>query len=217
MTIATDERYSDPEQALRAFFASMIVGIWTCIPGYIVSYDPDKRTASVQPGVAGQQMKSDGSVSALNYPVLPDVPVVFPHGGGCTLTFPVKAGDECLVVFASRSIDAWWQSGGIQPPSDSRTHSLADGFAILGPMSQANKISSISTSTTQLRSNDGSTVIDLDAVGKAINITAPAGTTVHADLATTGNLVAGNGASGSFTTPTGQTVTVQDGIVTNIF
>ncbi len=34
---------------------------------------------------------------------------------------------------------------------------------------------------------------------------------------TTGNLLAGNGASGSFTTPTGQTVTVQDGIITNIY
>lgn len=33
----------------------------------------------------------------------------------------------------------------------------------------------------------------------------------------TQTLQAGNGASGTFTTPTGQTVTVQDGIVTNIF
>ena len=37
------------------------------------------------------------------------------------------------------------------------------------------------------------------------------------DVSTTGNLRAGNGASGSFTTPLGQTVTVQDGIITNIF
>lgn len=34
---------------------------------------------------------------------------------------------------------------------------------------------------------------------------------------TTGDFKAGTGASGSFTTPTGQTVTVQDGIITNIF
>ena len=31
------------------------------------------------------------------------------------------------------------------------------------------------------------------------------------------NVTVGNGASGTFTTPQGQTVTVQDGIVTNIF
>lgn len=34
---------------------------------------------------------------------------------------------------------------------------------------------------------------------------------------TSGNLVAGTGASGSFTTPTGQIVTVQNGIITNIY
>lgn len=34
---------------------------------------------------------------------------------------------------------------------------------------------------------------------------------------TSGNLIAGTGCSGSFTTPTGQIVTVQDGIITNIF
>jgi phage baseplate assembly protein V len=33
----------------------------------------------------------------------------------------------------------------------------------------------------------------------------------------TGNLVCGNGASGSFTTPTGQIVTVNDGLITNIY
>lgn len=36
-------------------------------------------------------------------------------------------------------------------------------------------------------------------------------------VSTTENLVAGTGASGTFTTPTGQTVTVQDGIIVNIF
>jgi phage baseplate assembly protein gpV len=36
-------------------------------------------------------------------------------------------------------------------------------------------------------------------------------------VSTTGNVVAGTGASGSFTTPTGNIVTVQDGIITNIY
>ena len=40
---------------------------------------------------------------------------------------------------------------------------------------------------------------------------------IAAYLFVDGNLGAGNGASGSFTTPTGQTVTVTNGIVTNIF
>lgn len=56
----------------------------------------------------------------MDLPILPDVPVVFPGGGGFALTFPVAAGDECLVVFASRCIDAWWQSGGVGEPMEPR-------------------------------------------------------------------------------------------------
>jgi hypothetical protein len=40
---------------------------------------------------------------------------------------------------------------------------------------------------------------------------------VNGSLSTTGNLIAGTGATGNFTTPAGQTVMVQDGIITNIY
>ena len=39
---------------------------------------------------------------------------------------------------------------------------------------------------------------------------------VKGDMRVTGGLVVGGGSTGAFTTPTGQTVTVRDGIVTNI-
>lgn len=41
--------------------------------------------------------------------------------------------------------------------------------------------------------------------------------TVSESLSADGNLVAGTGATGNFSTPTGQVVTVQDGIITNIY
>lgn len=49
-----------------------------------------------------------------------------------------------------------------------------------------------------------------------IRMTAPVAES-SGDLVSGGNLLAGTGASGSFTTPTGLTVDVQDGIVINIF
>ena len=69
------------------------------------------------------------------------MPVVFPGGGGFALTFPVAAGDECLVVFASRCIDAWWQSGGVGEPMEPRMHDLSDGFALIGVRSQPAHVS----------------------------------------------------------------------------
>lgn len=51
-----------------------------------------------------------------------------------------------------------------------------------------------------------------------VDITSPTSVAMDApSVSSTGNLAAGTGASGSFTTPTGQVVTVQDGIITNIF
>lgn len=55
----------------------------------------------------------------------------------------------------------------------------------------------------------GNCVATIDAAG--VRITGDNG-----NLDVAGNLTAGNGVSGAFTTPTGQTVTVQNGIVTNI-
>jgi len=107
-------------------------------------------------------------------PLLLDCPVVFPRGGGCTLTFPVAEDDECLVVFASRCIDAWWSAGGVQVQSEFRMHDLSDGFAIPGPYSQATKISNISTTAAQLRSNDGEAYLQLNPTSHEIDIVTPA-------------------------------------------
>jgi hypothetical protein len=78
------------------------------------------------------------------------------------MTFPIAANDECLLVFASRCIDFWWQSGGVQAAVDARQHDLTDAFCIPGPYSQANPIGNVSTSTAQLRSHDGSHFVEVD-------------------------------------------------------
>jgi hypothetical protein len=109
-----------------------------------------------------------------------DVPVCFPRGGGCTLTFPVTQGDEALIVFSSRCIDSWWQSGGIQVQAELRMHDLSDGFAIPGPFSQATRIGGWSGNSTQLRSNDGSTYFDLNPTTQKVKIVAPGGFEVDA-------------------------------------
>ncbi|HIG1568722.1 Gp138 family membrane-puncturing spike protein [Klebsiella pneumoniae] len=165
------------------------------MPGIIQSFDPDAVTAVVQPAIRYIERDNDGNKLTNDYPLLVDVPVVFPRGGGCTLTFPVKAGDECLVIFADRCIDFWWQSGGIQEPVDERMHDLSDAFCIVGPQSQAKKIGGISTTAAQLRTDDGSAIIEL-AAGGAVTITSPQITIngplqVNGEITSTGDQLAG--------------------------
>lgn len=76
------------------------------------------------------------------------------------MTFPLAPGDECLVVFASRCIDSWWQLGGVQGQAEFRMHDLSDGFCIPGPKSQPRKIAV--ASKTQLRTNNGGTLIEIE-------------------------------------------------------
>lgn len=158
--------------------------IRVALPGIVQSFDPGTVTAVVQPAIRSVETDNDGNRVTKNYPLLVDVPVIFPRGGGCTLTFPVKAGDECLVIFADRCIDFWWQSGGVQEPVDDRVHDLSDAFCIVGPQSQAQKIGGISTGATQLRSDDGSTYFELNPTTQKIKIVAPGGLDVIAPEST---------------------------------
>ncbi|MFZ5936579.1 Gp138 family membrane-puncturing spike protein [Pseudomonas sp. HS6-2] len=128
-------------------------------------------TCVVQPAIQSFVTADDGSMVLTTLPLLLDCPVQFPAGGGCTLTFPVKPNDECLVVFASRCIDSWWQSGGIQAQAELRMHDLSDGFALLGFRSQPRVIGGISLQAVQLRSDDGAAFVEVNPTTHAINIT----------------------------------------------
>jgi len=153
------ERIGDMTETLRSAMEGAQAEIWTAMPGIVQSYDPAVMTAVVQPAVQGRIVDERGVASDVDLPLLPDVPVVFPAGGGFTLTFPIKPGDECLVVFGSRCIDGWWQGGQVSPAPDQRMHDLSDGFALVGPRSRAGALASVDIEYTQLRSDDGETSI----------------------------------------------------------
>lgn len=165
------ERLESLQASTLAMLDARQADLWTALPGIIQSYDPAKNTAVVQPAIQARLTSViDGSVTDITLPVLVDCPVKFPSGGGFILTFPLVEGDECLVVFSSRCIDAWWQSGGIQPQARVRMHDLSDGFVLPGVTSVPRVPTGISTSQVQLRTWDGSTAIGIDS-GKNVNIT----------------------------------------------
>lgn len=119
---------------------------------------------------------------SLDLPVLSDVPIVFPRGGGFNLTFPVQAGDEVLVVFADTAIDSWFQNGGSGNSQVSqRRHSLSDAVAILGLASAKHSPAAYSSSECQLTSDDGSVAISLSSGTITINAN---NVTVNAQTAT---------------------------------
>ncbi|AVG77942.1 Gp138 family membrane-puncturing spike protein [Pantoea ananatis] len=172
MAVTPQSLAGGEQQAMKVLSNTIFSMLRVSMPGIIESFDPITCTCSVQPALKGQVADALGNFKSAPLPVLVDVPVIFPRGGGCTITFPVKTGDECLVVFSDRCIDFWWQNGGVQEPVDQRQHDLSDAFAFVGPQSQAQKISGISTTSVQVRTDDGSSFIELMQGGN-VNITTP--------------------------------------------
>ncbi|MBS9443826.1 phage baseplate assembly protein V [Photorhabdus heterorhabditis] len=223
--INTDERLNRPEAVFFSMQEMISAGLYVSLPCIIQSFDADAVTVTAQPAIRWKIRKKDGDLESVSLPLLVDVPVIFPRGGGVTLTFPVKAGDECLVVFADRCIDYWWQSGGVQEPVDPRQHNLSDGFALIGPQSQQQKIAGISTSSVQLRSDDGAAYIELDPGSHNITVITPAKLTATANGGTeitspeiilngnvtiNGNLSQGMGAGGGTATMQGPVTVSND-------
>jgi len=165
------ELFDDPQEALRVALERDRAGLWTALPGIVVSSDLSRQTLTVQPAIQARVTLPDGSAQLVDLPLLLDVPVCWPRAGGFAVTLPVTAGDEVLVIFASRCIDSWWQSGGVQAPAEYRAHDLSDGFAILAPTSQPRVLTDVNPAALELRNTAGTVKLALSNDG--IDITGP--------------------------------------------
>ena len=144
--------------------------IRVAMPAIVTRVNLEAQTVEVKLALQGKVLGSTGEAEWVNYPILPDVPIIFPRAGGFALTFPVKVDDECLVVFADRCIDAWWQSGCVQKPMDERLHDLSDAFALFGVTSQPRRLPSVASDAVELRDDKRANFISLKTGTLDINI-----------------------------------------------
>ncbi|MCO8066091.1 hypothetical protein NI459_00265 [Acinetobacter schindleri] len=165
MALTLNERAPKQLQIIKEAVNAALANLWTALPCEVVEYNSKAVTVNVQPSIKIPVHLPDGEIETVELPMLLDVPVMFPCAGGFTITHPIKKGDECLVNFADRNIDLWWQSGGIQDPFDTRKHDLSDGFAFFRPQSQAKKISDISTTDLEIRNDANTCKIQITSEG----------------------------------------------------
>lgn len=163
-----EEYIQDPSAVMSSALNSLQGKIWTAIPAIITSINYQKYTVSCKPAIKGQITDENQNVTKVDLPLLVDVPIVMPHAGNWVLSFPIKVNDECLVVFSSRCIDAWWQSGGVQNPMEDRMHDLSDGFAVLAPFSQpfAKNYNEFSNNSFIIRDKEKNNFIELTDSGQ---------------------------------------------------
>lgn len=152
---------ADSHSEMQASVDNALRDLHTALPAIVISYDPQTRTVKAQPAIQRLFRAGDG-YEAVNLPPCVDVPVYFPSGGGFEITFPVKEGDECLLIFAERCIDGWYETGQPSPPADNRKHDLSDGFALVGISSKSN--ASATSSGLSIGSKSSNIAITEDSV-----------------------------------------------------
>ena len=170
----------------QALLAGHQAGIFTALPGIYQGAGKGNQTANVKAAIKGKVLNQSGAWEDREMPLLINLPICWPGGGGFQLTFPLASGDEGLIVFAQRCIDSWWQSGGVQSQAELRMHDISDGFFIPAMLSQSKAPSTAaSTSTVQLRSADGATYIEV-ASGNVVNVHSAGGCNITGPVNITG-------------------------------
>jgi hypothetical protein len=154
-------------------------GLRVALPGIVQSFNAITQTVDVLVATAEYVQRNlngpgtlEGAPTPINVvrqplplPLLSAVPVCIIGSGGWHLTTPIVAGDECILLFADTALDIWLQNGCPNnlpvAPCSARRHDLSDAMAIFGVRSQPKALTGYSTTSAQLRSDDGSVVIDL--------------------------------------------------------
>lgn len=133
--------------------------LYVALPGVVQAYDSASQKASVAPSARVAHTDEDGRRVVEALPMVTGVPVVFPGGGGFTVTFPVLVGDTVLLIFSGASLDKWKAgaggSGAVDPEYYSR-HPIADAIAIPGLRNFRNVRASAPTDHVRIGTDAGS-------------------------------------------------------------
>lgn len=156
------QRTPSLEEALEAQFQYQVGGMYTAIPGIVVSVENlAEQRINVQPSL--NLRDPGGSVVSERPPIL-NVPLHMPLTKEGGLSYPISVGTPVFLMFSMRGMDTWKRGNGYPTtPSDYRKFDIKDCVAIPGifPFSEARnnpsrRVNAHSTSDVVLVHNIGS-------------------------------------------------------------
>lgn len=158
---------------LRMAIGRGLMDIHTALPGVVDIYDSAARRARVVPAI--HLLLDDGSTA--ERPPIPDVPVLFPSGGGLSLTFPLGRGDPVLLVFSQRGMAGFKSTFSMTSPSRGPIMDMSDAVALAGFGSRATTPASMTGAS--LQTDDGVTSVVVEPTGE-VNISTTGPVTIRA-------------------------------------
>lgn len=168
-----------------------LLDVHTALPGRVEKYDATTQKADIKP-MLKEPLVVDGdddvSIEVESLPVITDVPVGWPRGGGFFLHLPIEKGDPVLLVFSERCIDSYLAgTGGEVDPVMIHKFDLSDAMAIPGFAPFARAIKQADASNAVFGQDNGGIQIHAtssDTVEIRLNGTAPMHVTIYEALET---------------------------------
>lgn len=122
----------DDAELLLGAIEARLVDLHTIKVGKVQSYDSELQVADVVCVMRRPYNIGDGEVDHEEFPVIPNVPVVWPRAGGFVIHMPLKKGDHVVLGFTDDNIAMWRQSGSVSDPDDLRRHDLGSAICFAG-------------------------------------------------------------------------------------
>jgi len=114
-------------EVLKDAMRAELLDVHTMLPCSVKSYDSETQKASLIPLLR----KKYRDETIVDLPVINDVPVQWPSGGGAFIHFPLSEGDTGMAIFCERSLDIWLSGEGeTVTPNDPRHHDITDAVFI---------------------------------------------------------------------------------------
>lgn len=148
----------------RTAFTELMKGVCTSVPGHVLTFDPDQQRAQVRIGV--QTITAGGAV--IEPPPIADVPVVFLGGTQFVTIHQIDPGDEGLILFSQRCVDAWKQTGGVAQNPLARFHDTHDAFFIPGFRPLPTRITGFANDGIRMQSRDGGRHVWIKTSGEIV-------------------------------------------------
>lgn len=117
-------------EVIEAMVEAALARSRTTLIGRVLSYNADSHRATVQVQVPDIIIDERGERVVDQQAPLTDVPVALLGSGTGRIKWPVRRGDEVLLLFSSSAIAQYKATGRIVDPGTDRHHHLADAVAI---------------------------------------------------------------------------------------
>ena len=120
-------------EVLTSFGGALKASMYHTLPGVVKAFYASDGTADIQPAVNDVRFDVDTQARTSEpFPIIPKVKVLYPSGGGFSITWPLSVGSKVTLHAYDLDPTVHRQTGNVEDPADVRRHGGTYWMAIPG-------------------------------------------------------------------------------------